>query len=287
MRNRKLDEVLENQRKLELRIRELYISNAPIEEIQKAYDDFHSFIMNHGVRGEMMGDYVYKAQLSIIDNILLKCIGKGKSVLEIGAGDGHFLVACVRNENETVGIDISLFVLKKLEAKLNRKKLNIQLRFGDARHLEFPNAKFDYVVSKDLVEHIPSADLQHHLREVWRVLKPKGCYLVWTPSRLLGPTSLGTHLREYTLAELLSEFKRAHFDPYVLSLHVFVVSRKPVTIPKSIIPVIVNYEKILGAFLKLVHLPSQHPFLYVVVPPICIAARKIGLHEYLLDRIEE
>jgi SAM-dependent methyltransferase len=43
---------------------------------------------------------------------------------------------------------------------------------------------FDYVVSTSMVEHLHPDDFEPHLREVRRVLKPGGRYLIWCPNRL-------------------------------------------------------------------------------------------------------
>lgn len=257
-----------------MRIRELYQKNAPVEEIQKAYDELHSFILQYGVRGQMPKDGLYKVSLSPIDRIFLEKIGQGKSVLEIGVGDGFFIVACNRNMNTTAGIDISQLVVDRLRNIVENEKLNIRVSVGDARQLEFADGSFDFVVSKDLIEHIPAADLQLHLSEVWRVLKPNGCYLVWTPSSLLGPTSLGAHLKEYSLSESMSEFTKARFNPTLQSLYLFMISKKPATVPNKFVLFLVKYEAILKTFLRGVNISNQQYLSYLIVPPICIAAYK-------------
>lgn len=67
-----------------------------------------------------------------------------------------------------------------------RAALLADLRQGDATQMEFDDESFDFVYSFHVLEHI--ADYRTALREMHRVLKPKGGYLIGTPnrSRLIG-----------------------------------------------------------------------------------------------------
>lgn len=71
------------------------------------------------------------------------------------------------------------------------------LRQGDATRMEFPDASFDFVYSFHVLEHIP--DYRAALREIRRVLKPGGGYMIGTPNRtrLIGYLgSVGTPLSD-------------------------------------------------------------------------------------------
>lgn len=271
---KKSSDPLEIQKDLELKINRLLKENAPIEELQKAYDEFHSHLLRYGIRGRPPQGYLYGGKLSVIDQLFLKKIGKGKSVLEIGVGDGHLLIACIRKGNFVKGLDISEVVIRRLRAMFEEERINAELKLGDARYLKFPDGIFDYVISKDLIEHIPEADLQVHLREVWRVLKHNGCYLIWTPSRLLGSTSLGAHLKEYSLTEVLRETSKAGFNPVVINLYIYVFFRIIRNIPYSIVSCLMKYENIVEKVFQKLRMRVQHPLLHLIVPPVCIAAYK-------------
>lgn len=282
MNKEKPDDALEDQRNLELRIRSLLEENASTKELQKAYDEFHSHILAHGIRGASPRGYLYKDGLSIIDRLFLAKTGEGSSVLEIGVGDGHFLIACAKKGNLVKGIDISSIVIDRLKVAIDREGINAELDLGDARSLRYPSRVFDYVVGKDLIEHIPEADLQAHLQEVWRALKPNGYYLIWTPSKLLGHTSLGTHLREYTLGEVLQELQKVRFVPYIVILPFYAISKIAKSVPQShtITSFLLGYERILQRIFRLLEIQVQNPIIYLIVPPICIAARKYDRENY-------
>ena len=52
-----------------------------------------------------------------------------------------------------------------------------------------PDNSFDIIISVENLEHLPNID--QHLFEVKRVLKPNGIYLIKTPNKLCGYTILG------------------------------------------------------------------------------------------------
>ena len=79
----------------------------------------------------------------------------------------------------------------------------------------------EMAVSHDLIEHISEEDFLVHLTEVKRVLKPGGRYLFWTPSRLRGGSSLGLHLKEYTLRELDAIFNHMNFKYTWIDLRLY------------------------------------------------------------------
>jgi len=263
------------QAKLEQDIHMLVKNNAPIEEIQKAYDAFHLHLLEHGIRGERPHGYMYgKNSNSPISELFLKYMKSKRSALEIGLGDGHFLISLIRKELKVYGIDISNVVIARLIDIIKREGLSAEVKLGDAKSLEFPDLCLDYVVSKDLVEHITEEDLVVHLCEVRRILKPNGCYLLWTPSKLLGHTSLGTHLKEYSLGEMIEKMRSAGLNPHVLNLYCFILFKVAVTIPHFLIPLVVKYERMVEKIIRAVKINSQHRLMYLIVPPICIAAYK-------------
>lgn len=104
---------------------------------------------------------------------------EGKKILEIGCGGGHLSNYIQKNSNAVVSIDISDVALQT--ARNNYPDLNlIQM---DGENLGFINNHFDFVISLELIEHLP--DLQKHFEEVRRVLDGGGFYLFKTPNKQL------------------------------------------------------------------------------------------------------
>lgn len=101
----------------------------------------------------------------------------GGRTLEIGSGRGRMLRELRRLGCDVRGVEIDEAMLA--EARRLHGELPIERVTGT--ELPFPEAAFDVVFSLDVFEHIPDSDA--HLREVRRVLKPGGRYLLQTPNK--------------------------------------------------------------------------------------------------------
>lgn len=101
-------------------------------------------------------------------------------VLEIGAGGGFLLDALRRRGfSRLAGLDLTSTTLAAMRARLD----GLTLVAADAEMLPFHDGTFDALISSDLIEHLP--DLDRHLAEAARVLRPEGRYYIKTPNRLV------------------------------------------------------------------------------------------------------
>ena len=99
-------------------------------------------------------------------------------ILEIGCGIGSIVTELAKQGHDVIGTDISREAIRYGLKKYGDIKLKVQ----PAEKLDFDDATFDVVLSFDLFEHI--AQIDRHISEVWRVLKPQGYYLFQTPNKL-------------------------------------------------------------------------------------------------------
>jgi SAM-dependent methyltransferase len=116
-----------------------------------------------------------EANLRFLD--ATRALAPGVDVLEIGTGTGGMLHALLQRGVRARGVEINPALIA--ESKKWYGALPVEPVSGVA--LPFPNASFDVVLSFDVFEHIRDSDA--HLREVSRVLRPGGRYLVQTPSK--------------------------------------------------------------------------------------------------------
>jgi SAM-dependent methyltransferase len=104
-------------------------------------------------------------------------------VLDIGVGGGRTVPLLAPTARRYVAVD---FVPQLVEAASHRFP-GVDIRLGDARALDFPDASFDLVVfSINGLDAIAHADRAVALREIRRVLRPSGAF-VFSTHNLDGP----------------------------------------------------------------------------------------------------
>jgi 2-polyprenyl-3-methyl-5-hydroxy-6-metoxy-1,4-benzoquinol methylase len=117
------------------------------------------------------------------------------NVLELGSGEGYGIellapqaTSYVCLDKHAPGIDFSAYP-------------NVEFKQSTFPPLtNFADHTFDFVVTFQVIEHIPNDQL--FVKEIARVLKPGGKMIVTTPNKKMSITRNPWHVREYTLSEL-------------------------------------------------------------------------------------
>ncbi len=149
-------------------------------------------------------------------------------VLDVGCGRGLLLVGAATHltTGAAVGIDIwdhTLLAGNRPAATLANAAAEgvadrVTLREGDARHLPYPDASFDVVLSSLMLHHMTPNGRTEALREMVRVLRPGGRLAILDAfPRICDYTQV---LREHGIEEVWVS------GPYAL-VHRMVVVRKP------------------------------------------------------------
>lgn len=100
-------------------------------------------------------------------------------LLDVGCGNGRFL-----RTMQTLGWDVSGVEFSDDGIRVCRKA-NLPVHHGDLQSADFPDAHFDVITVRHVIEHIPEP--QSFARELSRILKPGGQLLMETPnSQALG-----------------------------------------------------------------------------------------------------
>jgi len=267
---------LVRQEKLEQRLHVQLVQDGSAATFSRAYDQFHDYLLRHGIRGRRPTGHIYQQRIGPIDKTFLRLVGSRSRILEVGMGDGNLCLAYSRCGHTVVGLDISrIAVLLARQKSYGNPDAGLYLQ-GDGRSLSFRSASFDFVVSKDFIEHLREEDVRCHFREVRRVLRPGGRYLLWTPPAGIGHSSLGLHLKDWTLEETIQLLEEEHFSVAVIPLHLIAL-RWPVALKSCSWPAKLFLRLEALAFtLKLPSLIERLPLLlrFAMVPSACIIASK-------------
>src|SRR4030067_1503131 len=157
---------------------------------------------------------------------------EGKSVLDIGIGEGFFSRLCLQKKAKTISLDFA-------DPMIQYHKENnpdFTLVQADAQYLPFKNESFNIVLALDVIEHLPSPP--DFLNEVNRVLKREGRLILITPNtsnvfektlktflkipllpltKFFGlklrqkDTEHCTHVKEYSVRELMGLLEKSEF----------------------------------------------------------------------------
>lgn len=128
------------------------------------------FIMtSSGSRGN------FASNISFLDQV--GSIKPEAELLEIGSGQGHLVKYLTEHGfRRVVGTEVNQDYIEFAQTNFG-----LELKQMSGQQLEFDDGYFDFVLSFDVFEHIAETD--QHLREVRRVLKSEGHYLLGTPNK--------------------------------------------------------------------------------------------------------
>ena len=106
-------------------------------------------------------------------------VKEGETVLEIGFGTGHCLEEIAKRVGENgkaYGIDISSRMLDITRERMEKKRLadTVELYCGDAMSMPYEDNMFDVVFMSFTLELFDTPEIPAVLKEIKRVLKPKG-----------------------------------------------------------------------------------------------------------------
>jgi 2-polyprenyl-3-methyl-5-hydroxy-6-metoxy-1,4-benzoquinol methylase len=96
----------------------------------------------------------------------------GKSVLEIGPGQGTDLAQFAKAGARCFGIDITERHMELARENLGLRGYPVEIKRSDATQIDYPAHSFDVVYSFGVLHHIP--EIEQCLAEAHRVLRPGG-----------------------------------------------------------------------------------------------------------------
>ncbi|MFQ5716949.1 MAG: class I SAM-dependent methyltransferase [Nitrospinales bacterium] len=86
------------------------------------------------------------------------------NVLDVGCGTGNLVWGFLKTGVDAEGIDVS-------EHAINRAHPEVRpsLKLGDILNLDYPDNKFDLVTCSDVLEHIPQAECEKVIQDLYKI----------------------------------------------------------------------------------------------------------------------
>ena len=151
----------------------------------------------------------YKARRKKIKTWARRNISPGGRILDVGSAAGLHTVMLIDFGFQAEGLEYSNEGIKIQNIR------KIPVTQGDARNLPWTDSIFDGVICMDVLEHLDDDDLA--LREILRVLKPGGRFLISVPAYMSlwsnHDAAVG-HLRRYSNASIKELFRKEEVDSY-------------------------------------------------------------------------
>jgi demethylmenaquinone methyltransferase/2-methoxy-6-polyprenyl-1,4-benzoquinol methylase/phosphoethanolamine N-methyltransferase len=116
-----------------------------------------------------------KAALELVE------VDPGMRILDVGCGTGSLTIEAkqkMEGEGTVVGIDPSSNMINLAQQKAEKEGVEIDFQVGVIEKIDFPDDKFDLVLSSLMMHHLPDELKESGLQEIHRVLKPNGTLLI-------------------------------------------------------------------------------------------------------------
>ena len=110
--------------------------------------------------------------------------GPGARVIDLGCGWGTFDFALADHVDSILGVDFSERSIEICEQRLRDRPVeNVRFLCADAGDTGLEEGGWDVVLAADLFEHLYPDDSTRVAREAFRLLRPGGRFVTWTPHR--------------------------------------------------------------------------------------------------------
>lgn len=120
---------------------------------------------------------VGRPQSAFVELVRAGELNKGR-ILDIGCGTGENAIHLAENGFSVIGVDLSGRAIAMAREKIAERRLDVDFRVGNALSLGFKDDSFDYVIDSGLFHTFADNDRPVYVREMARVLVPRGRYFM-------------------------------------------------------------------------------------------------------------
>lgn len=107
-----------------------------------------------------------------------------KKILDLGSGSGRHIIYFAKSGFDVYGVDISKQGIKITKEWLKKEKLQADLKIGSIyKKLPYKDSFFEAIISTNAVHHEKIKNIRKAIREIERVLKPKGLIFITVRKR--------------------------------------------------------------------------------------------------------
>jgi len=179
------------------------------------YDELYRQVPHHPqlMQKRSLQDTV--AAVSVQMRLVKPFLGRDMTFLEIGPGDCALALEVAKYVRQVYAVDVSDEITRSVT-----QPANFRLVLSDGISVPVPESSVDVAYSNHLMEHLHPDDAVEQMENIWKALVPGGVYICITPNRLSGPHDIsahfdreatGFHLKEYTVLELSSLFRKVGY----------------------------------------------------------------------------
>ena len=219
------------KREIESIVKKIGLPNASIL-LHKIFNSYRNYLDSSDVRELYNHDYLEGIRMTPVYELvnnrykihiynrysfqhLVTKVERG-SVLDIGCGDGQFLLALAFHGFKCTGIDSSKDLITEAQLNAARDKLKVDFFCEDICDLSF-KSPFDYIVLNDVIEHLSDRELQKLFNKVAELLNPCGEIIIHTPNGLALCNETDWSVLQLIYKTYLRLSKR--FDPCERTIH--------------------------------------------------------------------
>jgi len=195
------------------------LRNAPRQErrhlYSTLYDELYKRVPFNSQTTRKFSPEKIKKAVSKQIKFIKRFLGKDITFLEVGPGDCALSFEVAKFVKQVYAVDVSGEITKSAT-----QPGNFHLILSDGSSVPLPQNSVDVAYSNQLMEHLHPDDAFGQLENIYHVLIPGGVYICITPNRLSGPHDISKyfdevatalHLKEYTISELSSLFRKVGF----------------------------------------------------------------------------
>jgi len=234
------------------------------------YDElFRFFKKNPHLKWEITPEQETK-KINAQINFLKRFLTNKSVFLEIGPGDCKLSFEVAKYVKKVYAIDVCTEI-----TKIFSPPKNFEFIISEGSNIPVLENSINIAYSNQLMEHLHPDDALDQLRNIYKALIPGGIYICITPNELVGPSDIskyfdkvatGFHLKEYTIEELHTLFRKVGFS----KIHFYIcVKGCYLKFPISLIE---SFEK----FLKMLPLSFRKKITNIFLFQALLAIRIIG-----------